>query len=168
MGMMPEKVREKAAHLGIVERGLVEVLEGLRNEETRAAGGRSGLRDRRARGGKRMDTHSGRTQRSIRRTMALFSAGVCRVHASQSQVRDTVEEVTTHNLSLLRRLDVLGLPNIVFVFLLDDLLDRCKLAVPRRRFLIVERARVGRGCFAGVGALKRREAHGGRVERHLG
>jgi hypothetical protein len=31
----------------------------------------------------------------------------------------------------------MGFPS-VFVFLLDDLLDGCELAVPRRRFLIVE------------------------------
>lgn len=44
----------------------------------------------------------------------------------------------TYNLGLLRRLDVFRLTDIVFVFLLDDLLDGCELAVPRRRFLIVE------------------------------
>lgn len=81
----------KKAHLGVVERGLVEVLQSLRDEEARGRSNASGHGNRKARDG-RKTTDSGRTQRSIRRTMALFSAGVYRIYSSQNELRDSDEK----------------------------------------------------------------------------
>ena len=109
----------------------------------------------------------------MRRTMALFSAGVCegRRKVSSTVPRCCIDDGSlrgTHDLGLLRRLEVLGLADIAgrLLVLLDNLvLGRRKLAVAGGRLLVVERARVGGGRLGRLGALERGEAHGGRRRR---
>ena len=84
----------------------------------------------------RRHTAGGRRDRSAERWPCSRPGSIV-----YTRVRMSFEIATkkpTYNLGLLRRLDVFRLTDIVFVFLLDDLLDGCELAVPRRRFLIVE------------------------------
>lgn len=93
----------------------------------------------------------------------------------EERARDGLEWIfvlnSTHNLSLLLRLEVLGLTNVVLVLFLDSLVSRCrrgKLAVVRGAALLeVDRAgeaTLARGV-ARLGTLELREAHRTRRSR---